>query len=188
MGSLTLFVVAFGRSQHCQEGQRPNPFRPRNRCQQHQAQPAQAAGFHEMTVAGPYWIPVYALGPDLGAPATLNGIIQAQHNRPKYGKGSYQQTQKHSAGFTAGPDRTIENPMKILKVLLAAQSHNPQNGGHRPLPWSKDGTKKQNLRLKPNSLGEKSSKAFENRDIFCWQSRHSPSSSRRDGLAYSAFC
>jgi len=189
VSSLALFIVPFRWSQYCQEGQRPDPLRPRNGCQQHQAQPAQATGFDKMTVAGAHRIPIDPFGLDLGSPATFYGIVQSHHHRPKYGKRSHQQPQKQPTGFSARPNRTIEHSMEILKVLFSAQPHNPQYGSHRPLPGCKDCSQQQDLYMLPNTLGKKSGECCQDRGIFASQGGLGPFSRQsKMTVAYLAFC
>lgn len=119
---------------------------------QHQTQPAQTTGFDKVAKAGTYRIPIDAFGLDLGAPTPLNGIIQAQHHQPMYGKRGHQQSQKHPTGFTAGPDGTIEYPVKILKVLLIAQTRNSQSCGYCPLSGCQVGSQQQDLYTLSNTF------------------------------------
>ena len=59
--------------------------------------------------------------------------------------------------------------MEILKVLLAAQTHNPQNGSHRSLSRCQDGSQQQDLYMLPNTSGKKSGKCRQDRGIFASQ-------------------
>jgi hypothetical protein len=188
VSSFALFVVTFRRSQHRQEGQRPGLLRPWNSCQQHQTQPAQATGFDEVAVARTDRISVNPFRFDLLSPATLEGIIQTHHHWSTNGKCSHQQSQQQTAGFPARPDGSVEHSMKILKVLFAPQSHNPQNGSHRPLSRRQDGPQQQDLNMLPYSLGKKSGKGRQDRGLFAGQGRHGSSSWQRKYIAYLAFC
>jgi hypothetical protein len=198
VSSFALLVVTLGRSQNRQEGQRTDSLLPWNGCQQHQAQPAQAIGFDKMTVAGAHRIPapaltagasVNALGLDLRSPATLNRIVQPHHHRPPNGKRSHQQTQEQSTGFTTRPDRSVEHPVKILKMLFGAQTHNAQYSGHRPLSRSENGSQQQDLRVLPNTPGIEHCKSREDCGIFDWQGRLGPFSRQsKMTIAYLAPC
>ena len=78
--------------------------------------------------------------------------------------------------------------MKILKVLLAAQTHNAQNGGHRPLSRCQDGSQQKDLYMLPNTSGKKSGKCCQDRGIFAAQGGLGPFSRQSKAIAYLAFC
>src|SRR3954463_2825881 len=75
-----------------QEWQRPHPSGPRDRRQEHQAQPAQAAGLDEKRLRRTHRVTVDALGRDTLAAAALDRVVQAQHYRPRGHEGGNQQT------------------------------------------------------------------------------------------------
>src|SRR4051794_16556475 len=62
----SLSGIAFGGREHGQEGQSPHAPGPRDRGEQHHAQPAQAAGFDKVAMAGPHRIPIDPARLDLG--------------------------------------------------------------------------------------------------------------------------
>src|SRR4051812_48070175 len=74
-----------------QERQRPHPSCPRDRRQEHQAQPAQAAGLDEKRLRRTHRVTVDALGRDTLAAAALDRVVQAQHHRPRGHEGGNQQ-------------------------------------------------------------------------------------------------
>ena len=119
---------------------------------------------------------------------SFDRIVQAQHHRPTYGKCLDEQTQQDMTGFQARPNGTIENPMIILKMLLATQSHHSQNSGNRSLCRTQDRSNEQNLCMFPDLLGEQPRKGFHPRDIFGLQGRHEQPLGRVFALAYLAFC
>src|SRR3954464_4644467 len=75
-----------------QERQRPHPSGPRDRRQEHQAQPAQPAGLDEKRLRRTHRVTVDALGRDTLAAAALDRVVQAQHYRPRGHEGGNQQT------------------------------------------------------------------------------------------------
>src|SRR3954468_4157665 len=75
-----------------QERQRPHPSGPRDRRQEHQAQPAQPAGLDEKRLRRTHRVTVDALGRDTLAAAALDRVVQAQHYRPRGHEGGDQQT------------------------------------------------------------------------------------------------
>lgn len=102
----SFLIVAFRRTQSGQKRQCPHPFCPsvkrgmkrtaflmtyigsdtRNGSQEHQAQPPQSAGFHEMTLTGVHRILINAFGFDLGTPSALDCVIQSHED----GTGRYE--------------------------------------------------------------------------------------------------
>src|SRR3954464_8479073 len=90
----TLPGVALGGREHGQEGQSPNAAGPGYGSEQHYAQPAQAAGFDEVAVAGANRVAVDPARLDLGAPTPLDRIVKANHNRPRRGQHGDEQQQQ----------------------------------------------------------------------------------------------
>ena len=78
--------VALGGRQHGQEGQAPDAAGPGYGGQQHDAEPAQAAGLDEVAVAGADRVTVDPARLDLRAPAPLDRIVKADHHRPRRGQ------------------------------------------------------------------------------------------------------
>lgn len=79
--SSTLQVMSLGRRQHRAKWQRPAALRPGNRCYQRQAQPAQAAGLDEMSVARAYGIAINSFSGNLGAAPPFDRIFQCHQQR-----------------------------------------------------------------------------------------------------------
>src|SRR3954466_10673807 len=67
-----------GGRKHGQEGQSPDATGPRDGGEQHHAQPAQAAGFDEVAVAGPNGIPINPARLDLGPPAVATVYLDKE--------------------------------------------------------------------------------------------------------------
>ncbi len=179
-------IVPFRRRQHREKGQCPSASSPRNRRQQHQAQPTQSTGFHKVTVTGTDRIPINPFGFDLGPPTPLNGIVQAQDHWTAADKGVDQQTQQDVGGFQARPLRSIENAMIVLKMLLQAQARGPQSCCHGSFRRRQDRPDQQDLCMLPNSIREQSRKGSQDRDIVRMQGRHQQPLGRVFALAYLA--
>jgi len=76
-----------GGRKHGQERQGPHAPGPRDRGEQHHAQPAQATGFDKMAVARPNGITVDPPRLDFGPPTPLDGVVEANHDRPRRHEG-----------------------------------------------------------------------------------------------------
>ena len=79
-----------------QERQRPDPPRPGDRHQQHQAEPAQAAGLDEVAAAGADRIPVDPLGADALAAPALDRVVEAEEHRTVRREGVEQQPEQQA--------------------------------------------------------------------------------------------
>jgi hypothetical protein len=121
-------VMALRRGQHGQEGQRPAPVGPGDRRQQHQADPAPAAARDEALAAGADGVAGDALGGDLLAPATFEGLVEAQDDRAGRREGRHQQPQQDAA--------------------------DGQAGRHRPAAGRQDGADQQHLDVAPDLPGD----------------------------------
>ncbi len=89
-----LLGVAFRRRQRRQERQGPDPPGERHGCEQHQADPAQARRLDEVAAAGAHGVAVDAARLDPGAPAALDGLVDADHDRSVRHKGGDQQAEQ----------------------------------------------------------------------------------------------
>src|SRR6185295_3538313 len=74
--SAQLRIVTLGRTEYGQKGQPPDTTGPRDLNQQHTAQPAQAAGFDKVRMAGADRIAVDAFGLNLLTTSPFDGVIQ----------------------------------------------------------------------------------------------------------------
>jgi hypothetical protein len=80
MATAVLLIETLGGTQHCQEGQGPDPIGPCYGGQQHTTEPAQATGFDHMRMRGPHGIPVDAFRGNLIAASAFNGVIKAEEH------------------------------------------------------------------------------------------------------------
>src|ERR671929_69543 len=102
--------------EHDQERQTPDASGPGHRGQQHDAQPAQAAGLDEMAVAGADRIAVDAAGLDLRPPAPLDGVVDGDHDRTLRHEGGHEQEQEAMRDGTRGPACQAEHAMGERKA------------------------------------------------------------------------
>ena len=91
-----LAAVALRGGERGQERQRPDAPGPGDRGQQHQAEPAQAAGLDEVALRGADRVAVDALGADALAAAALDRVVDAQHAPGRSAR------RRRSAGRAAG--------------------------------------------------------------------------------------
>src|SRR5664280_911848 len=92
------------------------------------------------------------------------------------------------AGLQAGPYRTIEDTMIILKMFFTTQAHHSQSSCDCAFGGRQDCTNEQNPGMFPYSLREQSRKGSQDRDIFCLQGRHRLPLGGVLALAYPASC
>lgn len=78
-------VVALPGGQGGEHRQGPDPLHPGDEGQPHQTNPAQAAGFDQVAVAGVYRIPVDTPGANAPTPRALQGLVHAEDQRPLAG-------------------------------------------------------------------------------------------------------
>jgi hypothetical protein len=117
-----LLGVALGGGERGQERQRPPPARPGQGDQPPPAHPAQPVHFDAVAAAGADRVPVDAGGGDLGPTPALDGLVDAQHQRPFARKGGDQQSQQEATGAQTRPDGPAEDPMVRLEVPDLAES------------------------------------------------------------------
>lgn len=150
-----LFGVAFGRSQRREEGQGPHPPGPRDRGQKRHADPSQAAGLHEVAVAGTHRVPVDALRFDLLSPAPLQRLIDAQDERFSFGHESlHEQPQQHTARLPARPVGAAQDPMVAMEAPLLVQAHRAQGRTDGPSSGSEDRPRHQHHGVLEDALGK----------------------------------
>ena len=147
-----LAAVALRRCQRGQERQRPDAPRPRDRGQEHQAQPAQAAGLDEVALRGADRVAVDALGADPLAAATLDRVVDAQQHRAARGEGGDQEAEQQAGRRTGVPGGAVEHPMVVGEPPLPAEARDPQEAGHGALARGENGADQQQLGMAPCSL------------------------------------
>jgi hypothetical protein len=125
--------VTLTRSQTRQERQGPRAGGPGYGGQQHQAHPTQPAGLDEVRVRAAHGIPIDPFRPNPLAPAALDRIIDAQHNRTGGHKALDQQPQQKATRFPALPASAVQHAMVVHKAALPSQSHDAQATRDGPL-------------------------------------------------------
>src|SRR5215204_3489819 len=152
----SLSCVAFRRSQRRKKGQCPNPRRPWDRSEQHQANPPQSARFDEVGVAGSNRVAVDALRRDLLPLTPLQGLVNAHNQRRSFGyEYLHEQPQQDAARFPTRPVGAAQYPMVAAEAPFVLQTHRSQGAGHGSFPRSEDRAGDQHLDMSPNTFGEK---------------------------------
>jgi len=125
--ALQALIVALRGSQDGQHRQRPGAAGPGDVDQVHQADPAQAAGLDEVTFAGAHGIPVDAFGRNSLASSTLQGLVNAKHQRSACRvQVAKQQVQQHLAQLQRRPASAVEDMVVLGKASVMAQAHGSQ--------------------------------------------------------------
>lgn len=78
------------------------------------------------------------------------GVIEAKDDDPPGHEHGHEEPEEQPTGLERRPDGTIQDAMIRLKVVGRAASHNLENRGHRPLPWSQDGAGHEDFRMLPH--------------------------------------
>jgi hypothetical protein len=137
-----------------QERQRPDPPGPGDPDQQHQAEPAQAAGLHEVALRRADGVAVDPLGPDALAAPALDGVVEAEEDGAPRHEGVQQQLQQHTPGRPATPAGAVQHAMVVGEPPLAAGPGDPEDAGHRALAGRQDRPDQQQLGVPPAALEE----------------------------------
>src|SRR4051794_34231717 len=99
-------------------------------------------------------VTIDAASANSGSPASLDGVIEPEHQRSAGGKGGQQHTKQDEAGMATIPDGTVQNPMIVLKMKLVGQAHHSQSTCNSSLARGQNGPNQQNLRTTPDTLGK----------------------------------
>ena len=92
--------------------------------QPHQRDPAQAAGFDRIAVAGTHGISVDTQGVDLGTLTPLQGFVDAEHRRTVAVVQMLQQQPEQNLGHGKGrPRRPVQHVMAAGLVAVATETH-----------------------------------------------------------------
>jgi hypothetical protein len=126
-------AVALRRGERGQERQRPDPSGPRYGDQQHQAEPAQAAGLDEVTAAGADRVAVDALGADAPAAPALDGVVQAEEQRAARRTAIEQQSKQRPGSGPSAPGGAVEHAVVVDEAPLAGEPGDAKDAGDRAL-------------------------------------------------------
>src|SRR3954451_17401490 len=99
-------------------------------------------------------VTIDAAGADSGSPASLDGVIEPEHQRSGGSKGGQQHTKQDETGMTTIPDGTVQNPMIVLKMKLVGQAHYSQSTRNGSLAGGQNRPNQKNLRTAPDAAGK----------------------------------
>ena len=150
----TLGGVALGGREHGQEGQGPDAAGPGYGREQHHAEPAQAAGFDEVAVAGANGITIDAARLDLGPPAPLDGVIEADHDRSLRHEGGDQEQQEPVRDGAGRPAPLAEHAVVDGEARRLVEAHDAQRRRDRAPTRGENDTRHQDQNVAPDRGGE----------------------------------
>src|SRR3954463_15599570 len=97
-------------------------------------------------------IPVDAAGANFNSSASLDGVVEAQHQWSSRDEGGQQHTKQDETGMAATPDGTVQSPMIVLKMTLVGQAHHAESARDGSLAGGQNGPDQKNLRRAPDTL------------------------------------
>src|SRR3954466_15770282 len=97
-------------------------------------------------------VTIDAAGANSGSPASLDGVIEPEHQRSAGGKGGQQHTKQDETGMATIPDGTVQSPMIVLKMMLVGQTHHAENARDGSLAGGQNSPNQKNLRRTPDTL------------------------------------
>jgi len=146
--------ISLGRRQRSQERQSPDAPGPGDLRQDHDREPAQAARLDEMAMAGAGWIAVNSAGGNLGTPASLQRVVQADNDGPARNEGADQQAKQASCGLAAGPTAAIKYAVIVGEMRILVQTSNAKRGCQGPASGAEHGTDQQHQHTPPGWGGK----------------------------------
>ncbi|HZG52033.1 MAG TPA: hypothetical protein VEZ40_07850 [Pyrinomonadaceae bacterium] len=181
-------VVALGRAQASQHGQRPDSFSPRDTHRQHQAEPTQTARTDEVGVRRAHRVAVDPFSRDAFSTPPLDSVIDGKDERALRRQLLDEQRKQAARGRQRRPPRAVQDAMVSLKVSLVAQAANAQRRRDRALAGRKNGADEQHLHVLPDRLGKQRSERYNQARQFGRQCEHPKTSLGGVGQsAYTAF-
>lgn len=94
------------------------------------------------------------IGPDAAAPASLDRVVERQHQGAARDEGLDEQPEQ-DAGFGAGRlCGAAEHPAHVHEMLVACPARDPQHPRHRTPAWTEDRTDQQGLSVPPRLVDE----------------------------------
>src|SRR3954470_13116505 len=158
-----LAAPVLGGREHGQDGQRPHATSPGYGSEQHHAEPAQAAGFDEVAMAGPNRIPINPARLDFGPPAPLDGVVEANHDRSRRHEGSNEEQQEAVRDGAGGPAPCAEHPVVDGEPRPLVETHDTQRRRDRPPTRGEQGPCDQDQNVAPDCGGEGGRKGLQPR-------------------------
>src|SRR3954451_21065761 len=117
-------------------------------------------------------VTIDAAGANSGSPASLDGVIEPEHQRSAGDEGGQQHTKQDETGMATIPDGTVQSPMIVLKMVLVRQAHHPQSARDGSLAGGQNGPNQKNLRTSPDALGKQRTKRKDDERQLRWHGGH----------------
>ena len=105
-----------------------------------------------MTLRGTNRVAINAFGADALAAATLNRVVDPQHDRAARGKGGDQQAEQQAGRHVGVPYGAVENAVVGGEPPLLAETCDPQQAGHGALTGGENGADQQQHGMLPCPL------------------------------------
>src|SRR5262245_4081972 len=163
MPTLALGVVSLRRAKHSQKWQPPDATGPRDRDQQHAAQPSQPTCLDKVRMRGTNRIAVDPFGFDLFPAPSFDRVVDPNHQFAAWRKSGAQQAQQDAARRQGRPARPIQDPMVVDETFRLAQPHDAQASGHSSSAKRQDRSDHQDFGMFPDRLGEQGRKLYNQR-------------------------
>src|SRR5215211_5728984 len=113
-------------------------------------------------------IAIDAAGANPGSPASLDSVIEPEHQRSARNEGGQQHTKQDETGMATTPDGTVQSPMIFLKMMLIGQPHDTQSTRDRSLAGGQNGPDQQRMRTAPDTLGKQRTKRKNDERQLRW--------------------
>ena len=114
-----------------------------------------------MTMAGADRIAIDAAGPDPGAPAALDGLVDGDHHRPCGHEGFHQLMQQPTREIARRPAVAVEHAMEGGEGGDLAQAQDAQGGRDGPPAGGQDGAGDQHEHAPQGRRRERARKGCE---------------------------
>ena len=123
--------------------------------EQHGGQPAQATGLDEVSLGRTHRITIDAAGLDLGAPAPLDGVVEAdRHGCLRRRQGGAEKTEQAAGERARRPHGPAEDAVTGREVVLPFPSEDAQHRRHGVLARRQNGARHQQQGVAPGRAGE----------------------------------
>ncbi len=157
--------------QYRQEGQGPAPLDPGDGDHDHEREPSQPTRLDEVAVGRANRVPIDAAGGDLRSPASLDRVIDADHDRAVGQERLDNHRQELARDGAAVPARPAQNVVIACKTGSGPKPHDAQGRAHRALAGRQYRASHEHQHVIPNRRGEEAAEGGHERDQGRWHER-----------------
>ncbi len=154
MAPAALLIIPLRGGQRGEERERPDAPGPGDRHQEHQANPAQPTGLDEVLMTGADRVPIDPFGGDPLAAPPLDGLVDADQQRPGRHEGRDQQAKQDATGGEAGPLRAVQHAVIPFKAPGVGEAQHPQRRGDGPFAGCEERPHEEHERGRPDAAAE----------------------------------